>query len=113
MDEKKKARLYILIGEKINKYRKNLSQEKLARQVNLNRSSITNIEKGRQHLTIDTLWLIATVLNVNPMELLPTVEEVKLEYDDIYLKQIELSESKKKWVKDIIEEGAFEDGKND
>jgi transcriptional regulator with XRE-family HTH domain len=98
-------RLFILIGEKIRKYRGEMRSGELAKKVNLSRTSIANIEKGRQHVTIDALWRIATLLKVDPHQLLPTAEEVEVTFDDIYLKQLALSEAKKRWVKGVIESG--------
>lgn len=113
MIDEKKSRLYILIGEKIKKYREEkLSQTKLAKAVNLDRASISNIEKGRQHITIEKLWDVATILGIEPHLLLPSVDEVKLAYDDIYVKQLDLSDPGKKWIKEIIEKGVDEHGKN-
>lgn len=106
MEEEKKTRLYVIIGEKVKKYRGKHSQEKLAEMVNLSRASIANIEKGRQRPSIDILWSIATVLEIDPHLLQPTVEEMKIEYDAMYLKQLELTDSGRKWIEKVIEEGA-------
>ena len=48
---------YPQLGENIRKYRKDrhLSQERLANLVGLTRTSLTNIEKGRQHPPLHTL----------------------------------------------------------
>src|SRR6266699_2503860 len=105
MNASMKSRIYIIIGEKIKKYRGEKSQGQLAKTVKISRASIANIEKGRQHVTIATLWTIAAALKIDPHLLLPTEEEAKPVYDDIYLKQLNLSEEKQKWVKEVIKSG--------
>jgi transcriptional regulator with XRE-family HTH domain len=48
-----------------------LTQEALASQVSLTRTSITNIEKGRQKFLLHTLFDIASALGVPPGTRLP------------------------------------------
>lgn len=48
-----------------------LSQEQLAKRVGLSRTSITNIEKGRQQIPLHMLYLLADALGVDPISLLP------------------------------------------
>ena len=48
-----------------------MTQEKLGRMVGLSRTSITNIEKGRQHIALHQLFDLANALNVQPHVLLP------------------------------------------
>jgi DNA-binding XRE family transcriptional regulator len=50
---------------------KGISQGRLAASVGLSRTSITNIERGRQKLLLHTLVDIARVLGVEPYSLLP------------------------------------------
>lgn len=47
------------------------SQEDLALALGLSRTSITNIERGRQPIQLHTLYKIADVLGVEPTVLLP------------------------------------------
>ncbi|HZE87109.1 MAG TPA: helix-turn-helix transcriptional regulator [Methylomirabilota bacterium] len=111
MTDEMAARLFIIIGENIKKYRKKLSQtqEDLAEKTGLSRASIANIETARQHLTIETLWDIAKALETDPHVLLPSTEEVKIKYDNYYFKQSQLSESGKNWIKGVIEQGGLKD----
>lgn len=51
--------------------RPDLTQEKLGRLVGLSRTSITNIEKGRQHIALHQLFALADALKVRPEALLP------------------------------------------
>ena len=48
-----------------------LSQEELARRSALSRTSIVNVEKGRQGVSLDTLFRLSKALGVTPAELLP------------------------------------------
>jgi transcriptional regulator with XRE-family HTH domain len=67
---------YQQLGINIRKHRKQqrFSQDALAKLVSLTRTSLTNIEKGRQHLSVYTLCEIVEHLKVNVSELLPSVE---------------------------------------
>jgi transcriptional regulator with XRE-family HTH domain len=55
--------------------RSGMTQEKLAQIVGLSRTSITNIEKGRQHIALHQLYAIAEALRVRPDALLPSPRE--------------------------------------
>lgn len=52
--------------------RKRISQEMLADELGLSRTSITNIEKGRQPIQLYSLYKIARLLGVDVRELLPS-----------------------------------------
>ena len=69
---------YKILGEKISHYRRKLgyTQEELSLRVGLNRSSISNIEKGRQKILAFSLIEFATELRVNPSELLPNDNDI-------------------------------------
>lgn len=79
MTSAEKKRLYRNLGAQIRDCRQDasLSQEKLGEEVGLSRSSIVNIEKGRQRPPLHTLWGIAEALDVPLEDLIPTEEEVK------------------------------------
>lgn len=63
---------YKEVGDRVRAQRgKRLSQESLASAVGLTRTSISNIEKGRQKLLLHTLVDIAEALDVEPSMLLP------------------------------------------
>jgi transcriptional regulator with XRE-family HTH domain len=68
-------KLSAIVGNNIKKYRKNLniSQEELAEKAGLHRTYIGGIERGERNITLDSLQVIATALNVAPVELI--VEE--------------------------------------
>lgn len=69
-----------VIGEKIKYYRNinDLTQNELALSVGLNRSSIANLELGKQNIGIDTLCKMASVLNIEPNILMPTLQELEM-----------------------------------
>lgn len=48
-----------------------LSQDALAKRVGLSRTSVTNIEKGRQQIPLHALYSFADALGVEPTALLP------------------------------------------
>lgn len=66
--------IYSDIGLKIREERERLSltQEGLASAIGLTRSSVTNIEAGRQKMLLETFIDIAEALNVAPEKLLPS-----------------------------------------
>ena len=50
-----------------------LTQEQLAEQIGLSRTSVTNIERGRQHVVLHQIYEIAAALGLNVEALLPKV----------------------------------------
>lgn len=70
--------LYRLIGTRLKECRgkSNLTQEQLASRVGFERTSITNIEKGRQRLSLHALYEICFVLQVEVGAILPPGGEV-------------------------------------
>lgn len=64
---------YVEIGRRVRlaRERLGLTQDSLASQVMLSRTSVTNIEKGRQKVLAHTICSLANALNVLPAELLP------------------------------------------
>ena len=70
--------IYKIIGGKIKDLRTkhDLSQEKLAQEIGLLRTSIVNIEAGRQRAPIHILFKISNIFSVELKELIPTCAEV-------------------------------------
>ena len=70
--------LYGVIGKRISELRKynNDNQQQLADKIKLKRSSISNIESGRQQISLHLLYRISQVYNTEIYSLLPTVSEV-------------------------------------
>ncbi len=61
------------IGERLRAFRRvaGLSQEELAEVVKLSPESLSNIERGRQTPSIDTVRRLAVALARNPLDLVP------------------------------------------
>lgn len=72
-DATQQVEFYRQIGESIRKCRtrRKLSQDTLAKLVGLTRTSLTNIEGGRQHPPLHTFCDIADQLQVAVTDLLP------------------------------------------
>lgn len=66
--------VYGEVGRRIKRTRekRGLTQEALASLIPLTRTSITNIEKGRQRIMVHTLLDLAAALRVSPSALLPS-----------------------------------------
>ena len=67
-----------LIGKRVRNARKRagLNQGELAARVKMARTSICNIEAGRQGLSCASLYALARSLEVQPRDLLPLMSEV-------------------------------------
>ena len=67
------SELSIAFGQLVRKHRKekNISQEKLALLCNIDRSYMGRIERGEVNLTVEKLYMIAKVLEVDVKQLLP------------------------------------------
>ena len=65
------------LGRKIQDARKRagLTQQDLGDEVNLTRTSITNVERGNQSVSVWLLHQIATALDCAPVDLLPSEHE--------------------------------------
>ena len=79
MTNREQSRLYELIGAEIRRLRSgaSLSQADLGAEAGLSRSSIVNIEKGRQHAPLHVIWRLADALQVDPADLIPGREEIQ------------------------------------
>lgn len=73
-------RLYQEFGQLLREARLSaeLTQHEVAHRVGLTRTSITNIERGTQHISLHQLFLLANAVGKDPTDLLPS-EEVSLE----------------------------------
>ncbi|MFF5006962.1 helix-turn-helix domain-containing protein [Streptomyces phaeochromogenes] len=76
-DDPQVDRFYVSVGDRIRGARSaaRLTQAQLATSLGLARSSIANIESGRQRLPLHVFALISETLNVNVAELLPDLRE--------------------------------------
>ena len=67
--------LYRAFGTLVQVHRrriKGMTQAKLALRIGLSRTSVTNIEQGRHHVSLHHLFGIAAALQVPPQALLPS-----------------------------------------
>ncbi|WP_089606336.1 helix-turn-helix domain-containing protein [Acinetobacter piscicola] len=69
------SELTIQFGQLVRKYRKekSMSQEHLALLCNMDRSYLGRIERGEVNLTIEKLYQLASILEISPKQLLPTL----------------------------------------
>jgi transcriptional regulator with XRE-family HTH domain len=81
VDEK---RLYAALGLRLRRLReaeggslRKLTQAALAKEVGLERTSITNIERGNQKVPLHVLYRICEVLHVPVSDLLPSLTEAQ------------------------------------
>ncbi len=95
---------YEEVGRRIrdarNRCNPRLTQQGLANLVSLTRTSITNVEKGRQKLLLHTLADMAKALQVEPASLLPKLEAEPERVLEDALKDRPRSE--KEWVKSVV-----------
>lgn len=69
MDEEQ---LYKGLGQRLLRHRREAgrTQEQVAKDLGLQRTSITNIEQGRQRILVHQLFLLAAAVGVSPTQLL-------------------------------------------
>jgi transcriptional regulator with XRE-family HTH domain len=95
---KKQNNLYETVGRRIRDTRKiaKLTQEGLAARVNLTRTSVTNIEKGRQKLLLHTLFDLAAAMKVPVAQLMPDQREDQPHFEQKLTNG--LSAAEEKWI---------------
>jgi transcriptional regulator with XRE-family HTH domain len=71
----KREKINKLFGELLARRRKQarMTQRKFAKALGLSRTSVTNIERGRQPVSLPTLYLIAGILRRDVADLLPPI----------------------------------------
>jgi DNA-binding XRE family transcriptional regulator len=73
-------KLYARIGERVRQIREThsprMSQQELAQILKLQRTSITNIERGNQRPTLEALYLLCEHFGLKLENILPTVSDV-------------------------------------
>lgn len=74
---------YVALGRRIAESRQaRMTQDELAKAVSLSRTSIINIEKGRQQVLVHTLATISRVLQISPEQLLPPDDDLNANLRD-------------------------------
>lgn len=103
---------YQQLGENIQKCRKGLklSQAELANIVGLTRTSLTNIEKGRQHPPLHTLCEIVKHLNISVLDVLPRPASIKEPFDikEIAMKNQSLGDGELAFIETAIKGGEID-----
>jgi transcriptional regulator with XRE-family HTH domain len=110
--------LYYAFGQRLRRARRraHLTQEQLGRRVGLSRTSITNMEKGAQHVSLHHLFDFAQALGVPPHELLP---EEPVSADAARLPSRikgalrRLDEDDQAWVLQVVSKGTTERERGD
>jgi transcriptional regulator with XRE-family HTH domain len=108
--------LYIEVGKLIKRARllKKWTQQDLSEQVNLTRASIANIERGKQKISIYTLYLIAKALNVSPHSLLPEPNILQKSENDLYANlaiiKNKVTSEELEWIKSITRKSQLDEG---
>lgn len=96
--KKNRLALYQTVGRRVREARKTskLTQEELASRVNMTRTSVTNIEKGRQKLLLHTLFDLAAAMKIQVVQLIPESAEHKPRIEQKLTNG--LSKAEKEWI---------------
>lgn len=72
-------RFYVALGRRVRRRRedRHLSQATVARHLGLTRTSVTNMEAGRQRLQVHQLAALATLLQVGTADLVPALDGIE------------------------------------
>jgi DNA-binding XRE family transcriptional regulator len=89
------GRLYKALGERLKVHRERqdtargkMTQAKLAQEVGLERTSITNIERGNQKVPLHVLYRICEALQVPINEVLPPLLDIKAADEQPMLEEV-------------------------
>jgi DNA-binding XRE family transcriptional regulator len=79
------TKLCAVLGERIKRLRRMqsplMSQERLAGILGLTRTSVTNIESGKQKVTLETVYKLCETFGIQVAELVPHLSEVSIATD--------------------------------
>lgn len=79
----------------------NVTQEALGQSIGLTRTSINNIEHGRQSLQVHTLFAIASVLGIDSTALLPRPSSIDGDAVEKHLPK-KMPDRDKAWLKRVL-----------
>jgi transcriptional regulator with XRE-family HTH domain len=98
------ATFYKDLGHRVRRARESqrLTQDELATRLSLKRTSITNIEGGRQQLLAHTLIQLADVLGVALEALLPARADAQRSLAEVLQHR---SEHEQRWIRAVLEAG--------
>jgi transcriptional regulator with XRE-family HTH domain len=91
---------YTVLGERVRRARKqiNMSQADLAVRLGLSRTSIANLEAGRQRPAAHQVAMIAEVLDIPVHELLPSLPSAVESVDPVEAQHANLRERARSWA---------------
>jgi transcriptional regulator with XRE-family HTH domain len=95
--------VYKEFGQRLRAARRtaDLTQEAVANTVGLSRTSITNIERGIQHISLHALYELAAAVKVKPADLLP--DPVSMAPRDVIEHLLRgLSPNEQEWAKAVV-----------
>ncbi|MBI3805327.1 MAG: helix-turn-helix transcriptional regulator [Nitrospirae bacterium] len=80
------------------------TQDEVSARVGLSRTSITNIEQGRQHISLHMLYELADAIGSTPGELLPDRLSLVQQSSELEKKLGKLSvpEDEKDWIRRLV-----------
>lgn len=110
--------MYTIIGQRIRSFREQneWTQDVLGEKVGLTRSSIANIESGKQKVPLGTIYLFAQILSIEIFEILPTLKEISnnsLVNLHLILDTEKYTDEQLTWVSEIIKKGLNEENNNE
>lgn len=76
-DDAAVAAFYLEVGRRFRSARGDMTQGHLAKGLNLTRSSVANLEAGRQRIPVHTLVLAAQILRVDVASLVPVLSQAQ------------------------------------
>lgn len=83
-----------------------LTQQELANRVGLSRTSVTNIELGKQHISLHMIYGFAKALGVSPTELLPDSRFAEIDNTlQTQISSLPISERNKQLLQKTISSG--------
>ena len=105
MLDSQKKQIYKLVGNKIGRYItevRGLKQTDFAKDIDMNRATLSNIISGRQQASLHLLFIIAQQLKVDVSTFLPTNQEI----------EETLIDTNNKYNKILSEKGISENSQN-
>ncbi|HJQ24668.1 MAG TPA: helix-turn-helix transcriptional regulator [Blastocatellia bacterium] len=101
MDAKKS--FYANLGKRIRNRRQQakITQDELAQRLSVTRTSVTNIESGRQRILVHSLYDIAQALGVPPASLLPPINMRGSDFANEHLQE-SLGAGQNEWIKKVL-----------
>lgn len=99
------SEIYVQFGLLVRQHRERLglSQAQVAQAIDLSRSSVANVETGRQHIPMHHLYSLARVLQVDVHALLPSMDGAPSAVVDREIQSsFELSEREQEAVAKVV-----------